>query len=698
MKNSITKLFRAAFFFALLTFASCQEEFEEIGGQEQETIEAGSTTANLIVNTSANDGSYDNIVDEASCFAIQFPYTVEIADVQITIDAVEDLRVIEEIFDEFDTDDDILEILFPITVTFADYSELVIENKEQLRELAADCIEGGEDDDIECIDFVYPITLFTFDINQQVTGEVQVNSDREMRRFFKEKDASDLVSIDYPVTLAKYDGTEVTVQTNAQLAMALETAKDECDEDDDDDYNDDDFDEERFLEYLTDCPWKLRDIRRLGVDQLGQYEGFTFEFEEEGVVTITGPYGNATAEGEWSYEFTANGLLVSLAFTNYTDFNATWLVYEIEEGKIKFYSDSDNRIVLKKFCEGDDDDDSSTDCNIEEVAEYLETCNWRVADASDEFEFEGTIDFSNRNIHAYYDTGAFGDEGNWEIVEGKLRFNALFDAVEPLSGDWEVVQCGPERIKLMNADNRYVVIEKDCEFEVPTLDGLLAQLTECAWIVEDFVNQGFENDRILGYELEFTTTGVVTLSNGIEVSEGTWEVGFNNAQQLALQMSIEGEPDLSYEWALVEAQDGNLYFKIEEFEYELELEKVCEANTTDSDVLEIRNIMMGGTWMVALFEYDETNNTVSYQEYDFSFSADNTVEVSVNNDPITTGLWRVIRDSDGDLKLYLNLGVEDPFDELTEDWDIGTVTVDRIELLDDKEDETAEILVFEKRI
>ena len=111
--------------------------------------------------------------------------------IQITIDSLEDLELIEEIFDEFDDDEDVLEILFPITITLADFTEVVIESKEALRELAADCREGGDDDDIECIDFVYPITLFTFDIDGQQAGSVTINSDMELRRFFKDREEGD---------------------------------------------------------------------------------------------------------------------------------------------------------------------------------------------------------------------------------------------------------------------------------------------------------------------------------------------------------------------------------------------------------------------------------------------------------------------------------------------------------------------------
>ncbi|MBT8282290.1 MAG: hypothetical protein KJO86_01010, partial [Muriicola sp.] len=286
MKNVFKFSVFSMLFIAALTFTSCQEEFEELPQpDEQQTIMASSSTALLIERTSSNDGSYDNIVDGASCFALNFPYTVEVNGVQITIDSKEDLHVIEEIFDAIDDDVDLLDIVFPITITFSDFSEEVINNIEELRALAEQCIEGGDDDDIECIDFVYPITLFTFDINEQQTGSVTVNSDRELRLFFKELDDDDLISIDFPISLKLYDGTQITVSSNAELAAAIENAKEACDEDDDDDYNDDDFTLERFNNLITECPWLVNEVERDAVSQTGQYFDWLMNFSEDGAVT-----------------------------------------------------------------------------------------------------------------------------------------------------------------------------------------------------------------------------------------------------------------------------------------------------------------------------------------------------------------------------------------------------------------------------
>ncbi|MEK6154487.1 hypothetical protein WIW50_14555 [Flavobacteriaceae bacterium 3-367] len=587
MKKFLNYALYSGLLIMALTFSSCQEEFEELpDGNEQETIVASSSTAKLIERTSSNDGSFDNIVDGSSCFAVQFPYTVNVNGIEITIDSLEDLHLIEDIFDEVDVDEDILEILFPITITLPDFSEIVINSKEDLRELAEDCIEGGDDDDIECIDFVYPITLFTFDINEQQTGSVTVESDKDLRRFFAGLDDDDLISIQFPVTLKLFDGTEIVVDSNAELANAIENAKETCDEDDDDDFNDDDFEDGRLDICLTACPWVVKEVERDGVNQTDQYFEYLMTFTEDGGVTVKDRMGN-NIEGTWSTRITDRGALLKLEFDVLVDFSLEWFVYEIGDHTIKLYTEGGNKIIMKQICK---------------------------------------------------------DE-----------------------------ETGPDTLREI--------------------------LKECEWIIKKVKNQGEEIDRLIGFEFKFLPEGVVTLSNGTTTSEGTWEIAMNDDGILVMAITMGDEPGVSFEWPLRDLNDHRLKFEVEEIDYELVLLRVCDDSVEDGDIPEIRNVLMGGDWIVASYIDNEVDETADFAGMDFSFTADHKVTVSTNADPLLDGLWRVLRDDDGQIKVYLNFGGDDvvPLGELTDDWDLVSITADRIELKDISGDETVETLVFEKK-
>ena len=58
---------------------SCRTENDiSIDPPVEKTLIADSNTANLMGRTSLNDGSFDNIIDNASCFNIQLPLTATV--------------------------------------------------------------------------------------------------------------------------------------------------------------------------------------------------------------------------------------------------------------------------------------------------------------------------------------------------------------------------------------------------------------------------------------------------------------------------------------------------------------------------------------------------------------------------------------------------------------------------------------------
>lgn len=569
-----------------LSFTSCQDEFEEINtGEDQAAITASSAAGVLIQNTATKDGSYDNIVDGTSCYDVKFPYTVEVNGLELTINSREDLKLIEEIFDEVDDDEDFLEILFPITITSGDFTEITINGFEDLRELAEQCKEGGEDDDIECIDFVYPMTLYTFDINLEQTGEVLVESDRQLRLFFKGLEDNELVSFDFPITLELYDGSKIEVNSNEELAMNIRNAKDACDEDDDNDYNDDDFDGEDLDAFLVSCPWYVLEVIRDDVSEIAQYVNYYFDFKEDGTVNVSNRLG-FEANGTWSSTMGDNGPKVTMNIETLTGFNMEWTIYKTEEGVIKFYNGEANRILMRRDCEGD---------------------------------------------------------------------GIGFD---------------PENLRNI--------------------------LKECEWVIKKVKNQGEEIDRLLGFEFKFMPEGVITLSNGVTTSQGTWEIGFNMEQKLIVAITMGEEPGVSFEWPVRELTQSRLKFEVEEIDYELILQRVCDNNSDDGDVLEIRNFMMGGDWVVASYIDEGIDETLDFGGYSTAFMANLQMELKEGGEVYATGLWRVLRNKDGKLKVYLNFGDNMPMDELTDDWDFVSISEGRLELKDVSDDGTISTLVLEK--
>jgi hypothetical protein len=357
LKN-IPLLILAVFFL----FSACRTEDEEIiTPSEQQLLTSNSTTANLITRVSTNDGSNDNILDNANCLNIQLPVTVIIDGLEIIVNSEEDFDTIEDIFDEFINDVDELEFIFPITIILSDFTEITITNAEELETLIDDCSgENETDDDIECIDFQYPIVYSIFDQNNELIETVTINNDEEHYEFIDNLNDTDIVTINFPLTLILSNGDTVTVSNIIELENAIEDAIDDCDEDDDNDYDDDDCEDcnnTTLIEAFESCEnaFIVDEFLLNGDDNADQYDGFTFEFNPNGTVIVES--NGVIFQGTWTVSGEGNDSTFELSISGLEDFNNVWEIVEIEnddEEIIFVLNNQEDYIVF--LCDGEEED------------------------------------------------------------------------------------------------------------------------------------------------------------------------------------------------------------------------------------------------------------------------------------------------------------------------------------------------------
>jgi hypothetical protein len=473
MKKSF-RPFSALLLGLLLIFASCrEEEFELIEGPQEEVLQANSRVATLLQRTSTKDGSNDNIIDNANCVSVQLPITVVVDGLEINVDSEDDFETIEELFDAMDDDDDILEILFPITVILSDYTEIVISSEDELEDLTEDCSgENEPDDDIECADIQYPVTASIFNSNNEVLDIITFTNDRDLYRFIDDLDDDDIVSLDFPITVVLFDGTEVRVNDLDSLEDILDDASDDCDEDDDYDYNDDDCDScttEVLSELLTQCPnWRVDDLERNDQDLEEQYEGYFFDFNEDGSLAVSS--GTASYEGTWEATGTANDITLVISIPDLEDFNASWNVHEIErEGEevdieLEF---GDDELRFETDClfddnpegtNGDDSsDDTTDDSGTSDLNSVLTNGSWTILTYLDD-GIDETAEFSaysfvfDVNGVVTADNGSNVD-GTWSVQDNGNKLLLDFGMDIPLdefNDDWDVLLVTETRIELQD--------------------------------------------------------------------------------------------------------------------------------------------------------------------------------------------------------------------------------------------------------
>ncbi|MDD3721280.1 MAG: hypothetical protein PHW92_02165 [Lutibacter sp.] len=351
MKHFYNLFFLSLFFVA---FISCQDEISQITEPAQgEALKVNANVTNLVQRTVTKDGSKDNIIDNSSCLQVQLPITVSVNGLEIYVDSEDDFEVIEAIFDEFDDDSDHLEIFFPIVVILNDYSKITINTQDELEALIEDCGDENEiDDDIECLDFVYPISLSMYNSENQLTKTVSVVNDEQFYKLIDDIDDNDIVVINFPISIILFDGTERNIENMDMLENEIEQVKDMCDEDDDNDYDDDDCDDcsqEQLTQLLKTCSWKVDKLKINDVEQTEQYENYTFFFLSEGVLKAINN-GNEIF-GTWEVDSSDTDILLKINFETLADFSFDWKLHEIEDDDEIDLRFEDNKFKLEKHCD-----------------------------------------------------------------------------------------------------------------------------------------------------------------------------------------------------------------------------------------------------------------------------------------------------------------------------------------------------------
>ncbi|MDO5977967.1 hypothetical protein [Flavivirga spongiicola] len=553
-------------FFAFLLFTSCQDEVIDITPPaESEALVANSTLTSFISATSAKDGSADNIIDKASCLSVELPVTVIVNGLEIIIDSKEDYKVIEAIFNKFEDDDDKLEIVFPITIVLADHSEIVLNNREDLENLIEECRgENEADDDIECIDFQYPISFSVYDTSFQVIDVITIENDRELHRFIKRiKEGDVFASLNFPVTMIYADGSTTVVNNNEELESTIREAKDTCDEDDDNDYGDDDFTKERLDEYLKICPWVVHEFKRNNQDNTAEYKEYALNFKEDNVVVMRARGGDVLT-GTWSTRVTDRGALLKLEFDTLADFTLEWVVYDIEYGKIKLYEVGGNRIIMKKNC------DVVIDHTKERVENYLQECLWRVArlsvdGADNEKDYIGTpLKFLPENVVKIRVNGELV-EGTYEVLvrNAGIGLSITLEGRPDLKLEWLITFLEPGLIKLENANNK-MILERHCPNTDEDLnyidDVLITGEWEVALYEDGDVNK---TEEFFMYTLDFIETGRVKVTDPNEsVFSGSWLSYRKDGLNLGLFFGNNAPfDDLNHRWRIKEISPNRIELK-----------------------------------------------------------------------------------------------------------------------------------------
>ncbi len=571
MKITMKKLLLLPVLFGILFFTSCQDGYIDITEptSENEIIAAKSEVATLVKQTTTNDGSEDNIIDRANCFRLVLPVTIFANLQEITVNTKEDFKAVETVFDESDDDEDTVEMSFPVTIILKDHSEVVVNSRAEMIEYRNSCKgEDEDDDDIECVDFKYPISYSVFNSDKSLLNTIKIQNDREMYRFIHNLTENDIVSINFPVMLVFFDGTETQVNNLKELRETLRAARDFCNEDDNNDFGDDDFTKEQLDKLLVMCPWIVHHVRRNATDLAEKYREYAMNFKEDGTVKVRARNGDMIT-GTWITRVTHRGAMIKLDFDSFVDFTLEWFVHEMNRGKIKLFTSVGNRIILEKNC------DIVFDHTIDRIKSILEECHWRVARLRidgmvREGKYIGTpLKFEDDGTVKLRINGEFVS-GTWDILKADAGFvlKMNLDNRPDLNLHWLITLIGNRNIKLEN-QNSEMLLKKYCPDDEPNIKTIL---NNGKWQVASYIEGDVNETEIFdGFIIDFLENGGIYIEGNDQIIDGSW-LPYRHENMLFLGLNFGLEPpfdELNARWRVVELDENKI-----------ELQKLSLTNTT----------------------------------------------------------------------------------------------------------------------
>jgi len=463
--------------FLMLLSMSCQKEAEEYidetednqatNGQsiDGQTINLNSVLTGLLLSASQNNGYKDNIIDGSSCISVALPVTVVANKQEVIIETEDDYALVEAIFDEFSNDIDFVEFEFPITVVFEQYNSIQVDNETVFNSIVQAC-QNAIIDTYTCVDFVYPISCFTYNTTNEQTGLVTLNDSPEWFDYLNYLQNNILIAIDYPMGVV-VDGQVVMVNNNDALFEVITATN--CDAENGL-INPVDFENK-----LTTAGWFVNLYNENGSDETCAYVAYEFTFDQDGTVKAAGDFD--IRNGTWELITEDGDLKMELEFDSiggndpFEAIMSRWNILESTAQNIKLKDTNNGNGIFDYLYFGRDITTSCGSGNGQILKTNLIDGVWSV----DTFFDNGTNETGNFEIYeinfeiggsVVASGGIYNYYGSWDIIgSDELQVTLDFGTQIPFTefnADWNVIAFDANRVELANniGGHNTLILEK----------------------------------------------------------------------------------------------------------------------------------------------------------------------------------------------------------------------------------------------
>lgn len=333
---SFQKYLSIAVIFLLLF--SCQNESDDQDNTAQGTITNASPLTSYLQRVAMVQTVQDNIIDGSTYCTIKFPYTVTVNNTQIAINSAADYQKVIDNINASNYDDDIVKIDFPVTMVYYNYIEKLIPNEADFDTLI-DYWNQYPDllSKINGLNINYPITINIYNISNQIGSSQTIISDQAFFNFIKNLNASQYISLKYPISIVDYHGQTKAVNTNLDFENAIKYAIDYCPENNIVTLN--------LNEVITKGSWQIP-YYFADSDKTLSYSGYSFVFKSDNSVTAT--KAGISETGQWESTVQNNVRELKLTFSSelLSKLNKSWKLFEFNNSQIRLRDVSSNTNYL----------------------------------------------------------------------------------------------------------------------------------------------------------------------------------------------------------------------------------------------------------------------------------------------------------------------------------------------------------------
>lgn len=294
-----------------LLLMSCQSEENEIVQDANQNLANSSPLTNLISRVSQNPTSTDNMLDNSSCFSIVLPVTVIVNGQNIVVANQTDYQTVQDAIDAFSNDDDIVNFVYPITIQFQNFSTLVVQNADVLDDIMDDCGEDDGFDEIDCLNFNFPIVVNVYNANNQLAETISITNNIQLYNFLESLEDNEYIAIQYPISVTDSNNQTIVISNNDQFEDVIEDAIDDCDDD-----SQSSGGNGNLSAILSDGTWYVSYFYD-DTNQTSVYAGYTFTFNTNGTsfvlrnsVSINGSWSNYIDGNEEKLELDYDGSIL----------------------------------------------------------------------------------------------------------------------------------------------------------------------------------------------------------------------------------------------------------------------------------------------------------------------------------------------------------------------------------------------------